>query len=760
MYKEIKSRRLALLVAVALTGGSLAGATNAYAAEVTGQNVTINASKPPTNNAMDPYGNPGSAAGAINDPANGDDVSGNTLTLENYDYSGKKIFGGFTRGTGRAKDNRVHIRSGGTVGAAYGGITYGGDVVGNWVYLHAGGLVDGVVCGGYVAGASGSAEDNHVVVESGRVNDYIYGGVIEGAASTGHVKGNTVEIAGGVIDAPAVYGGYTSGRGNVTGNTVTITGGEIHGSVTGGDIGGVDSTGHVTGNRVTITGGEIRGTVIGGDIGSMDSTGHVTGNTVTITGGVIRGDVYGGFRNWNGDVKDNIVNIGDGKNALKEGTQIQKSIYGGSRNGGSGTISGNILNVKAAASAQNIHNFDKINFYFTDTLSPKLTLRDTGGTTIHRLSDITVNGLPKTVTGTLIENEHGITVSDGTSSVSTTGDTAETILSTDTAGKKIDYTRYIFTGARTAESSIHNETWGGRSVIGNTTTGNVITVSSGTHTAVYGGWTTGAGSTAAAEKRGDSTHNKVTVDGTATVSSNVYGGMTTVTDGKASDNEVTINNGVTLNHIGNVYGGKASNGSSADKNKVYLNGIRTPGEVHGGYTDSGTANDNEVHLNGATVTGAVYCGYGNSANDNKVYLNGATVTGDVYGGKPEGMGNLLSVKDVNSAGRIIGFQKLSFDTAGVAAGETMLTITNTAERTALDWNALTATGTARGIDLIHHEYGIDLSGYTAGSVKSALSADGKSEYDIEAVDEGGTIKRIAYNSLPVQGRTHCRDGWL
>ena len=36
MYQEIKSRRLALLVAVALTGGSLAGATNAYAAEVTG----------------------------------------------------------------------------------------------------------------------------------------------------------------------------------------------------------------------------------------------------------------------------------------------------------------------------------------------------------------------------------------------------------------------------------------------------------------------------------------------------------------------------------------------------------------------------------------------------------------------------------------------------------------------------------------------------------------------------------------------------
>ncbi|WP_106626091.1 autotransporter outer membrane beta-barrel domain-containing protein [Selenomonas massiliensis] len=708
MYQEIKSRRLALLVAIALTGGSLAGATNAYAAEVTGQNVTINASTPPTNNATDPYGNTGSAAGAINDPANGDDVSGNTLTLANYDYSGKNIFGGFTRGTGRAKDNIVHIRSGGTVDSAVGGGTYGGgDVVGNRVYLHAGGLVDGVV-GGYVDGASGSAEDNHVVVESGTVKNFIYGGNI-GIASTGHVTGNTVKIAGGVIGAP-VYGGYTNG------------------------------------------------------------SGHVTGNTVTITGGEIRDHVYGGFTNGDGDVKDNIVNIGDGAHDLAAGTRIQKSIYGGSNGGGSGTISGNILNVNASASAQNIHNFDTINFSFTNTLSPKLTLSDTAGTTIKSLSDITVNGFSTIGTSTLIENVNGITVSDGTLSVTTTGDTAETILSTDTTGQKIDYARYIFKGARTAESSIYNETWGGRSVIGNTTTGNEITVTSGTHTDVYGGWTREASSQTATADKGNSTYNKVTVDGTATVSGNVYGGMTTVMDGKASNNEVTINGG-TLNGIGDVYGGSANSGSSVDNNKVYLNGISTPGTVYGGSAGLGTANGNEVHLNGATVggtvfggagptstsknkvylngaqvTGDVYGGNATSANDNEVHLNGATVTGGVSGGAADGTGNLLSVKGVNSAGQIACFQKVSFDTAGVAAGATMLTITNTANRTALDWNALTATGTARGIDLIYHEQGIDLSHYTAGSVKSALSADGKSEYDIEAVEAGGTVKRIAYNS--------------
>ena len=765
MYQEIKSRRLALLVAVALTGGSLAGATNAYAAEVTGQNVTINASNRPSNNATDPYGNTGSAAGAINDPANGDDVSGNTLTLADYDYSGNNIFGGFTRGTGRAKDNIVHIRENGKVEAAYGGVTYsGGDAVGNRVYLHAGGLVNGGVFGGSVDGASGSAEDNHVVVESGRVNDFIRGGNIDDPASTDHVTGNTVTIAGGVIDAP-VYGGYTNGSGNVTGNRVTITGGEIHGSVIGGDTFG---SGNVTGNTVTITGGEIHRFVFGG---AGHESGNVTGNTVTITGGEIRDHVYGGFTYGDGDVTGNIVNIGDGAHDLAAGTRIQQSIYGGSNDGGSGTISGNILNVKASASAQNIHNFDTINFHFTNTLSPKLTLSDTAGTTINSLRNITVSGLPTAVTGTLIEKTAGtITVSDGTSSVTTTGDTAETTLSTDTTRKKIDYTRYIFKGARTAESSSFHETWGGRSVIGNTTTDNVITVSSGTHTDVYGGWTRGASSQTATADKGNSTDNKVTVDGTATVNGVVYGGMTTVAGGKASHNEVTINGG-TLNGIGDVYGGSAADASSADKNKVYLNGISTPGTVYGGSTLFGTANGNEVHLNGATVTGFVFGGSGDStsgnkvyllngaqvtgsvyggggwtANDNEVHLNGATVTGDVYGGAEDGTGNLLSVKGVNSAGRIADFQKIHFDATGVAAGQRMLTVTGNAARTAVNWEQLTATGTARGIDLIYHAQGIDLSNYTAGSVKSALSEDGKSEYDIEAVREGSTVKRIAYNS--------------
>jgi len=57
--------------------------------------------------------------------------------LENYDYSvhggvnPNTIYGGFTRGTGRAKENIVHICSGGIVDAAVGGINCGGDTIVN-----------------------------------------------------------------------------------------------------------------------------------------------------------------------------------------------------------------------------------------------------------------------------------------------------------------------------------------------------------------------------------------------------------------------------------------------------------------------------------------------------------------------------------------------------------------------------------------------------------------------------------------------------
>ena len=53
MFKEIKSRRLALLVAIALGGGGfLSSAQNVSAADVTGKNVEIDATHAPDDNVL------------------------------------------------------------------------------------------------------------------------------------------------------------------------------------------------------------------------------------------------------------------------------------------------------------------------------------------------------------------------------------------------------------------------------------------------------------------------------------------------------------------------------------------------------------------------------------------------------------------------------------------------------------------------------------------------------------------------------------
>lgn len=122
LNKKPSRPSLALFVALALGSSAFLAPSSPVAAA----DVTIDNGHAPSGNAPDPNtgtGSFGSAAGVINDPANSDDVSGNTMTLDDYDYSSKNIFGGFTRGTGRAIGNTIHIRNGGDAASAYGGFT-------------------------------------------------------------------------------------------------------------------------------------------------------------------------------------------------------------------------------------------------------------------------------------------------------------------------------------------------------------------------------------------------------------------------------------------------------------------------------------------------------------------------------------------------------------------------------------------------------------------------------------------------------------
>ena len=739
--KKFSRPSLALFTAIALSGGAFFAPSFA-----SGADVTIDSTHPPQRNVPNPD-DPSTPNSAASVGTGSEDASGNSLTVDRYQEDTLSVFGGVARGTGNADGNTVRIKGATTeIASVYGGAAWGtGHARENRVRFDAGTMSFAEwLVGGYV-GRSGRAEENTVEVNGGKAES-LYGGFSNSTNATGRIHKNHVVIRGGTI-AGKVYGGAFGGAhatGDVTHNTVTITGGTLKKAVCGGSLEKADSTGNVAHNEVTVAGGVFRGDVYGG---YTRRGGALTGNIVTITGGELN-SVYAAYSAGNvSEIKGNVVNLGDGKNEMKAGYRIAKYIFGAS-GGNRASYAGNTLNVKASAQAKNIVNFDKVNFYFTDTLQPRLTLRDSTGTKFKSLKDIAIYGSPSTPAGTLIENNTsgGVVVRDGVNTVVRTGDTAEVTLEKDATGRKILYSRLIFKGATTAESD-GTHIWGGRSAIGNTTTGNDVALANGSYANAYGGWTTGAGSDAAADRLGDSTGNKITVSGTATATGTVYGGYTDAAGGKAWGNSVTIESAV---H--DVVGGEGAGEASGNIVNIRANAAA----VTGGR--GAAANGNIVNLGNVTVA-SVTGGEGATTNNNEVHLNGnVRVTDALKGGsQASGMGNTLSVKGKgNKAEAITGFQKLKFDAAGLAKDDTMLEVTGTGE-TAVDWASLTATGTAaKPLTLLKNEQGIRLAHYT-GAAKSETSDE--AEMNIDVRKTGARITAITYEGYRFKGATQAtREG--
>ncbi|WP_294176750.1 autotransporter subunit beta, partial [uncultured Selenomonas sp.] len=739
--KKFSRPSLALFIAIALSGGAFFAPSFA-----SGADVTIDSTHPPQRNVPNPD-DPSTPNSAASVGTGSEDASGNSLTVDRYQEDTLSVFGGVARGTGNADGNTVRIKGATTeIASVYGGAAWGtGHARENRVRFDAGTMSFAEwLVGGYV-GRSGRAEENIVEVNGGKAES-LYGGFSNSTNATGRIHKNHVVIRGGTI-AGKVYGGVFGGAhatGDVTHNTVTITGGTLKKAVCGGSLEKADSTGNVAHNEVTVAGGVFRGDVYGG---YTRRGGALMGNIVTITGGELN-SVYAAYSAGNvSEIKGNVVNLGDGKNEMKAGYRIAKYIFGAS-GGDRAAYADNTLNVKASARAKNIINFDKVNFYFTDTLQPHLTLRDSTGTKFKSLKDIAIYGSPSTPAGTLIENNTsgGIVVRDGVNAVVRTGDTAEVTLEKDATGRKILYSRLIFKGATTAESD-GTHIWGGRSAIGNTTTGNDVALASGSYVNAFGGWTTGAGSDAAADKLGDSIANKIAVTGTANVTGTVYGGYTDAAGGKARGNTVTIESAV---H--DVVGGEGAGEVSGNIVNIRANAAA----VTGGR--AAAANGNIVNLGNVTVA-SVTGGEGATTNNNEVHLNGnARVTGALKGGsQASGMGNTLSVKGKgNEAGAITGFQKLTFDAAGLAKDDTMLEVTGTGE-TAVDWASLTATGTAaKPLTLLKNEQGIRLAHYT-GAAKSETGDEAETNIDVRK--SGARITAITYEGYRFKGATQAtREG--
>ncbi|MBF1704682.1 MAG: hypothetical protein HXO79_06750, partial [Selenomonas sp.] len=384
-----------------------------------------------------------------------------------------------------------------------------------------------------------------------------------GRTATGNkVEGNKLTVTGGSVTN--AYGGFVvnnkrdaSGNPLTTGdadsNTLILAKDAANPSaaapaVTGSAYGALVMTkaGSATNNKVDFSAGHVAGSLYGGALTATGATGVATGNTITITGAAtVGGDVYGGYTTGTGATTGNTVNLGDGTEAGKLTTPAGSATVAGTIYGGSGTATtGNVLNVNGNATVGNIKNFAAVNFNYasatTNTASPMLKITDGTATALNWTTFGYTGGIPSGGKLTLMQNAANINVANYTgareiTSTSTTSEVAIDTLNHTATSTAIVVNGYTYHGvddtpaASTGSSS--EDIWAGRSIIGNATTANKLTLKNGTtHRDAYGGWTAGTGTLKTPTK--DSTGNAVDLQN-ATVR-NVYGGFTASTGGSAT----------------------------------------------------------------------------------------------------------------------------------------------------------------------------------------------------------------------------------
>ena len=598
-----------------------------------------------------------------------------------------------------------------------------------------------------------------------------------GRTATGNkVEGNKLTVTGGSVTN--AYGGFVvnnkrdaSGNPLTTGdadsNTLILAKDAANPSaaapaVTGSAYGALVKTkaGSATNNKVDFSAGHVAGSLYGGALTATGATGAATGNTITITGAAtVGGDVYGGYTTGTGATTGNTVNLGDGTEAGKLTTPAGSATVAGTIYGGSGTATtGNVLNVNGNATVGNIKNFAAVNFNYagatTNTASPMLKITDGTATALNWTTFGYTGGIPSGGKLTLMQNAANINVANYTgareiTSTSTTSEVAIDTLNHTATSTAIVVSGYTYHGvddtpaASTGSSS--EDIWAGRSIIGNATTANKLTLKNGTtHRDAYGGWTAGTGTLKTPTK--DSTGNAVDLQN-ATVR-NVYGGFTASTGGSATLNVVTVSGGTVAADAsgvgGNVYGGFISHtgAGNATGNAVTITG-GTMKDVYGGYTN-GT---------GTTTGNTVTIGDGTNA-----LPTGTSIAGYLYGGNQAAdTGNKLVVNTPVSVKNIKKFETLSFNLAkNVYAANPLLSLTDGVQTGGLDWAKVDVTFPSsftpssykeRLVTLMHNTSGISfmkngVDTYTP--IKEKRRTSGDFEYVTDTDSHGVTATQDVY----------------
>ena len=636
-------------------------------------------------------------------------------------------------------DNKLTVTGGTLTTAAYGGLvenkkhntdgtfqTTAGKAERNTLEVTGGSVANAY--GVKVNVAGGSADNNSVKITGGNIGGSAYGADLSVAAGTGTGAKNKAEMTGGALTG-SLYGAHTAGSGSLTESEVSVTGGTIGGSVFGSDV--AAGAGDATKSKITISAGSVGGNVYGG---RAAGTGAATGHTLNLYGGSVTGDVFGGH-SASGATTGNTVNLGNGTtNAV---TTVTGTLYGG--NGA--TATDNVLNVNTNATAGNISNFGMVKFNFNSTFNqanPMLNLVGGSATNLD-WTKFKHTGNAPSGTSILMQNLNNIIVGGytGAKEISSTG-THEVTVDTDTntgTAKQILLGGYQFKDADVTPTTgnASADIWAGRSVLGNTTTNNTLTVNGTTHRDAYGGWTAGTGTTAAAKD--NSIRNTVHFKTGSNVR-NIYGGFTAAAGGNATDNSVNISGGTVapVSGVGgNVYGGYLSHASAtgnATGNTVTITG-GSMGDVYGGYTaGTGATTGNTVNL--GTEADAVAAG---------------TSIGTIYGGsKPTATDNTLNVYSTVTAGNIAHFDTVRFKVtspAHVAAGGSFLTLNN-GTATNLDWTKLHVDGldsvTASATDdriytLVHNANNINLSNYSTTGTRGRIQSN---DYEADITTDGNS----------------------
>lgn len=477
----------------------------------------------------------------------------------------------------------------------------------------------------------------------------------------------------------------------------------------------------------------------------------------------VAGDLYGGFSAGTGATTGNVVNLGDG---TKEGrisfdetnkrprvTSVTGTIYGGSD---ASNTTGNILNVNGNAAVGNIKNFAAVKFHYnqdtTSAAAPMLKITDGVATAFDWSTFDYTGGIPMSGKLTIMANAAGINVANYTGARDLVGASANSEITIDTenhtaSSKKIviDGLTFRYAKVKPEANTIgtdEEDVWGGRSVLSNTTTHNVLTIDKGTeHRDAYGGWTAGKGTMRTAKK--DSTENTVNlVDGKVR---NLYGGFTASADasaaGSATKNTVNLSGGEAT---GTVYGGFISHTGAGDAtgNAVVITG-GTMKDVYGGYTN-GT---------GQTTGNTVTIGDGTNA-----LPTGTNIAGYLYGGnKTVDTDNKLVVNTAVSVKNIKHFEKISFNISHVSNATTpLLKLTDGVQTSGLDWDKVEVTGAndfvpstyrTRLATLMHNDQGIDFTKAgvnTYNPIRAKNRESGDLEYTIDTDNPTVTAAKEVY----------------